>query len=239
MTSGDLLALLRAELDDLADPYLWSDDELYSYIDDAQKMFCRKTDGIPDATTVAVTQFPVAIGDSYHPLHPSILKIRAVSRADTGREVEVLNYEDLAPRGLYYQAGVTGPVYHLVIGEQMHTARTFPVSNEVVTLNLLVFRLPLYPIVDDQPFEIDDAHLLHLMSWCKRMAYLKQDAETFDKRASLDNEERFYAYCTEVMAEEQKKAHKTRVVQYGGLGIRGSMGRGYRSDNYYNSRNGW
>ena len=51
MDSTDLLGLCRAELNDAIQPYMLTDDQLYSYIDDAQTMFCRLTDGIGDATT--------------------------------------------------------------------------------------------------------------------------------------------------------------------------------------------
>ncbi|MBS0453962.1 MAG: hypothetical protein JSS14_21890 [Proteobacteria bacterium] len=216
MTSGELLDRLRLDLDDLEEPQLWSDEELYSYIDDAQKMFCRKTDGLPDATTPAVTQLAVAPGNSYQAVHKAILKIRGVSRADDGRPVEVVNYEDLAAKCMRYD-GNTGRVRALVIGEENHKARTWPVSNETVTLNLLVFRLPLVKVEDDQEMEVDEVHHLHLLDWSKRMAYLKEDADTFNKTKAAEHEQRFLGYCAEVKEEERRKAHKPRTVAYGGI----------------------
>ena len=43
MDSTALHDLFRSEVRDEATPYLWSDAEIYSYIDDAQKMFCLLT----------------------------------------------------------------------------------------------------------------------------------------------------------------------------------------------------
>lgn len=215
MTSGDLLALFRSQVDDLETPYLWTDDEVYGYIDDAQSMFCRKTDGIADAVSAA-TAFAVLPNDSYKPLSHVIKKIRGATRADNGRPIEVLNFEDLAAKYMRYD-GKTGPVTTLVIGEQDDTARTWPVSNETLTINLLIFRLPVVAITDDQAFEISAEHHRHLLHWVFRMAFLKQDSETFDKQKSLESEKRFEMYCTEVTLEQRKKAHKTRVVMYGGL----------------------
>ncbi|MDQ8046832.1 MAG: hypothetical protein REI11_19670 [Patulibacter sp.] len=216
MTAGELLGLFRLEIDDLEAPFLWTDAEVLSYIDDAQKEFCRKTDGLSDATTPAVTQLPIAVGDSFLPLHPSILKIRGVTRADTGRTVEVLNNEDLAAKRLRFD-GHPGRLQYLVIGEERNKARVYPLPNEAVQLQLLVFRLPLVRITAvGQELEVSDEHQVGLMHWLKKRAYLKQDADAFDKLKAADFEQRFYAFCAEVKEEERRKAHKPRTVAYGG-----------------------
>ena len=46
MNSTELLGTFREEMNDLQTPYLWSDALLYRYINDAQEMFCRRTEGI-------------------------------------------------------------------------------------------------------------------------------------------------------------------------------------------------
>lgn len=215
MTSGDLLNLFRLEMSDQVEPYLWSTAEVYGYIDDAQKMFCRKTDGLSDATTAAVTQLPIALGASYVNTHKSILKLRGATRADNGATVEIINYEDLAACGWRYD-GRTGPVKVLVIGEETNKARVYPVPNEAVTLKLLVFRMPLNTIEYDDDFEIGEEHHRHLLNWVKCLAYLKQDSETFDKNKASEFENKFLGYCTEAKAEMRRKAHKHRTVAYGG-----------------------
>lgn len=218
MNSSELLDLFRDEAEDQAEPYLWPDERVFSYIEDAQTMFCRKTDGISDATTPAVTTVAIAVDTDWVDLHPSILKIRSVTRTDTGREIEVLNHEDLPGRGWRFD-GRTGPVKALVIGIEENKARVFPTSSEVVDLNLVVFRLPLVPITDagDQEFEIPERHHRHLLKWVKHLAYSKQDAETFDKKKALDFKMEFLSYCEEVMVENRRKRHKNRAVVYGGI----------------------
>jgi hypothetical protein len=213
---GELLDQLRSDLDDVAKPYLWTDEELLTYLDDAQAMFCRKTDGIADATTPAVTALNVVPGGAYQALHKAILKIRGITRADDGRTVDVLNYEDLAARGWRFD-GTRGHVRALVIGEEDGKARTYPASIETVTLKLLVFRLPLKKVGTDECLEVADEHHLHLLHWAKRQAYQKEDAETFNKAKSNEYEQRFLSYCAEAQAEARRKAHKPRTVAYGGL----------------------
>jgi len=225
MNTADLLAKFRQRVDDLEEPYLWSDEEVYGYMDESQKEFCRATDGIPDATTAAVVDISVVAGDTYLPLHPSILKIRGATRVDNSRLVEVVNYEDLAPgrrdyNGYDYTSltymGSPGPVCALVIGEEYNKCRVWPQSNEDMTIKLLVYRLPLKDILDEQPLEIRPEYHYNLLYWMLRNAYLKQDADTSDARRSQEAEQMARVWYDEVKREESKKRHKTRIVRYGG-----------------------
>lgn len=99
MDSTGLLLLLREELMDQEEPYLWSDEFLLACQDDAQLMFCRETDGIPDDSTPEVVEIDVAPGTDRVALHPSVRLIRSAHRSDTGHPVEILNTEDMAQRG--------------------------------------------------------------------------------------------------------------------------------------------
>lgn len=216
MTSGELLALFRSEMNDGEAPYLWSDTEVYRYIDDAQKMFCRNTDGIADATTAAVVNIAVVPGTLWVNTHPSIKLIRRATRTDTGRPVEVINQQDMADRNWFFD-GRTGLVRALVIGEEQYKAQVYPESSETMTIRLLVYRMPLEPIEGNADFEIIEKHHFHLLMWVKSLAYLKQDAETYDKTKSVEFENKFLAYCEKSKLEDRKEKHKTRVVRYGGV----------------------
>lgn len=217
MDSTGLLTQLRADLFDQEEPYLWSTAELLRYIDDAQFMFCRKTEGIPDDATVEVCEIEVTPGTDRVALHPSIRLVRAAVRLDTGEPVEVVNTEDMSQRGWRFDGRQAKP-RALVLGGGAHSARVWPMSAETFTLHLTVFRLPVDHIVDtDQVLEIDEEHHTHLGLWCMHKAYLKQDAETLDRTKSDEFESRFLAYCANVSREEQRKRHKARVVRYAGI----------------------
>ena len=216
MTPSELRKLFRSEMSDVAEPYLWSDSEVYQYIDDAQKMFCRLTDGIADASSDA-TVIPVATDDTWLDLHPAILKIRAATRASDGAPLDVVNFEDLAGRGLRLD-GRKGPLRLLITGMEENKLRLAEVAAGADTIQLLVFRLPLVDIDGGETdFEIPAQHHLHLLNWVKNLALLKQDAETFDKSKSQEFEAKFRSYCGQVQIEQQNKRHKVRTVAYGGL----------------------
>lgn len=221
MTPTALLALFRAEVRDAVAPYLWSDVEGWSYMDDAQKMFCRLTDGIPDATTTAVVDITVAAAASWLNLHASILKIRGATRTSDGGELTILNYEDMAGRGMRFD-GTTGPLSTLISGMEENKVRLGQVASEADAIKLLVFRLPINEInattvAAAVALEIPAEHHRHLLSWMKHLAHMKQDAETYDKGKADEFEATFRRYCDDAKLEQARKRHKVRTVAYGGL----------------------
>lgn len=218
MNSSELLDLFRSEMSDKVEPFLWSDEDVFGYENDAQVMHCRKTDGIADATTLAVTAIAVTPSTDWVDLHPKIIRIRSATRSDTGRDIDIINRDDMPLRRWYFD-GALGSVKALVIGMQANKARVFPKSNETVTVNLTVFRLPLVPISDagDQEFEIEEQHHRHLLLWMKHLAYLKQDAETYDRTRAEEFEQKALAYWAKVKEEDRRKAFKVRTVAYGGI----------------------
>jgi hypothetical protein len=218
MNSTEALDLLRLEIADTKLPSLWSDGEIYGYLDDAQKMFCRNTEGISDGSTTAVVDILVTPGTDWVDLHPAILTIRTLARGDNGREVDLLSPEDMAKRGLLFD-GLPGAVHRLVVGIEENKARVHPVSSETVTLKLSVYRLPLTGITEDgdEAFEIASIHHRHLLLWAKSLAYSKNDAETYDKNKAERYATAFEAYCAKVKQEQSRKRHKPRAVAYGGI----------------------
>ena len=228
MDSTALLELFRSDVRDQADPPLWSDVEVFSYMDDAQKMFCRLQGGIADASS-AITQLTVPAGTVNATLSPRILKVREAHIAATGRSVEILNFEDLQTRGSggddygYRTIGYsldmsTGSVTAMVVGMDANKARLIRIPEQSTTISLIVYRMPLDTIEEaDQPLEIDEQHHPHLLLWMKHRAHMKQDAETYDRGRSDQFRAEFLAYCDQAKAERERREHKYRSVVYGGL----------------------
>ena len=215
MDSTELLAQFRLDVVDIEEPVLWSDPEVLSYIDSAQKQFCRLVGGIGDASS-PLTSVSVVAGTEWYPLSPLILKIRD-AYLPSGEPVEILNYEDLPSRRLRFD-GHIGRITTLVIGMEPGRVRTYPVPVEDVAIQLVVDRLPLKSITDlDQKLEIADQHKEGLGLWIRHRAYSKQDAETMDKTKALTLKQEFEQYCADAKRERDRAKHKTRVVMYGGI----------------------
>ena len=216
MTSGDLLDLFRDEMADKVTPYLWSDDLVFGYIDDACKRFCRLTDGIPDSTTATVVNLAIVAGTDTYPLSPLVLKIRTARRADNGREVLVLNEEDMAPQDRFFD-NLPGIPTALITGMDVDSVRVHPYPSVATPMKLSVFRLPLVDVTDDQPLEVPAQHQRALLLRAKALAYGKQDAETFDRTKFETFDDKFTIYCAAAKAEQARARHKPRTVAYGGI----------------------
>lgn len=126
MNTTELLAQFRSEVSDEAAPYLWGDALVYSYINDAQKWFCRLTNGVSDSRTPRVTKIAIQPGVVWYDTDPSILKVRKVTRADTGRDVPVVNAERMADFGIRFD-GKVEVLGALVQGLEEHALRAWPV----------------------------------------------------------------------------------------------------------------
>lgn len=218
MNAGGLVSTFRSEMSDTEDPPLWSDAQLYSFADDAQKQFCRLTEGLPESTLDAITKLSIVPNVDTYALDARILKIRAAWRADTGKPVAVLNVENMGPNGMYFD-NRPAILEALITGMDTDQVRTWPLPNESVAVRLSVYRLPLNEINDSlDALEVAPQHHRHLLLWMKHLAYSVHDAETFDKTKAAEFEAAFERYCTKVKMEQERARHHTRVVVYGGIG---------------------
>ena len=232
MTPAQLKDLFRSDVRDEATPPLWSDVEIFVYMDDAQKMFCREAGGIADSTST-MCSIPVTAGDEFVAYDPRILKLRDLRRASDGRNVSILNFEDLGHPGSamddygqvtpFGTGGVkfaTNPsaVTGVVVGMDANTLRLVAPAIADDILRAIVYRLPLATITSaSTAFEIDEQHHRHLLNWMKHLAHEKQDAETYDRGRAMEFQAKFLAYCDEAKAERERREHKYRTVGYGGI----------------------
>lgn len=215
MDSTELLGTFRTEVQDLSTPPLWKDAEIYRFIDGAQKMFCRLTEGLEDARTPSVTKLVLTPGQEWAELSPLILKIRSARR--DGRPLSLVPFEDALDNG-YHRHGVSGAPRALVLGESRGAVRVHPVPIEATTIDLAVFRLPLKTITDMgcQRLEVEDHHADGLLLWMKHLAYGKQDSETFDPNRAETAKAEFAAYCAKAKQEQGRARHPAGATMYGG-----------------------
>lgn len=212
MTPAALLTRFREEMRDEVAPYLWSDSECYSYMDRAQKDFCRYTGGIADITTVSL----VASTSTYS-VSSRILKIEYVSRTSDDNEVALINIGDIAS-GAYSLNDDEGTVEAILTDVGTDEIRCIPVPSATDTLSMVIKRMPLTDIdAGGDTLEIPEHHQIHLISGMAYYAHRKQDAETFDRERANQYLQTFLAYCDRAKAEREKREHKPRLMAYGGL----------------------
>src|SRR6056300_414657 len=94
MTSSELYDLFRQDVQDALQPYLWTDEEVFAYMNDAYYMFVRLTGGISDYTSTA-TDVAVRANDPYADIDTSILRVRRATISPDDQELNIINAQDV------------------------------------------------------------------------------------------------------------------------------------------------
>lgn len=172
---------LRERLDDLAQPYLWSDSELTSYLNEAEREAAVRALLIRDRSTANVCEIALADGDDWKDLHPSVLEIEYMYLIHpvTSQKipvVEMMEEELNSSPSMLTAKGI--PSRYIHVGQEI---RLYPMPNGTMDLELIVRRLPLADMVDDgdEP-EIPAEHHYRLIDWAARCAYMKRDSDAED-----------------------------------------------------------
>jgi hypothetical protein len=216
----DLVNRLRRELDDTeSGAYLWSEDELYRYIDRAQRQFARLTnsflDGNPSYFRVSVTA-----GSAVYSLNENVLNVEQAYLVDTGRPLRVRNSEELLlEAGTTFDWRVaTGEPQYLVLDESANALQLVPVPDRNYELQLIVTRLPLREVTPDSiQLELTDfRHTDSLLLFAKHLAYSKHDVDTHDSELAAKYEMDFRRWCEEYRGEILRKRRRPGNVAYGG-----------------------
>lgn len=213
MTTTELLAVFRQEVFDTVAPYLWADSLIYTYIDDAQKQFCRDTQGIEDARSFKVSI--LANGTEWYALSPMILKLRDAVDSSTGNNVPLIAVEKMADNSLKFD-GTVGPLKCLITGMDKGYVRALPKPNIASTVELRTFRLP-YDVAAGDDFEIDPQHHLPLLHWVKYKAYAIPDTDAYDPKKSAEFLNTWTAYCAKAKTEQSRVRRPVSTVTYGGI----------------------
>jgi hypothetical protein len=225
MEVTELLDLFRLETDDLAEPYLWSDQEFITYLNDAQDTLVRRTGGLSDSSS-PITKITFKTNDVLIKYDERILRIKS-AKDDQNRRITVRNidnfeqdmsddYGNMTNAGL--DDGRTGPVRYLITDVEEDKIRLYPLPEADGFLHLYVSRRPYHEITNiDSPLEIKGQHHLALLYWVKYKAYLKQDVETFDQAKATEMRAFFEDYAVQARKEKSGREDRKRTVAYGGI----------------------
>jgi len=216
----DLVARLRLDLDDTeSGAYLWSDDELYRYVDRAQRQFARLTNIFLDSNPVYFL-LDVIAGQATYPLNSSVLSIEQAYLGSTGRPLALRNSEELLMElgTVYNWRTETGEPRYIVRDEGNSALQLVPVPDKADSVQLIVTRLPLRTVSSDNiNLElVDDRHVDTLMLWAKHLAYSKHDVDTHDIELAAKYEADFRRWCEEYRGEILRKRRRPGNVAYGG-----------------------
>lgn len=229
MAPSELAEIFRREVDDVAAPFLWSDEDISLYLDQAQREFARQTDCFLDSTTASVCRVPIAANQALVALSQLVTKIRRAELAATFRPVRVTTLAEMD------EGQITGRDYGLSVPTQWRTATgeprfavedyepgkllLAPIPTAADTLNLTVYRLPLNKIaIDSAAFEVkDEDHQYHLLSYMQFLAYSRQDADTYSPKRAQAAKEQWLESVSAARLAFRRKRFVPKAIAYGGI----------------------
>ena len=196
MTLEQLLLAARRRLDDTRAPYLWSDDELTEFLNNAVDEACVRSQLIEDRTTPEVTRVFVDVSQvsNGYPLHSAIDRVTA---AFWGTEDCALTPRSRADALLTVKNDtvvadpVDYPTAYYLERRKVYLVPPPATDGEVL---LWVYRRPLAPLaaLTDEP-EIPEHLHRDLVWWVAYEAYSRKDADTQDADMADRAEAKFTA----------------------------------------------
>lgn len=233
MTPEELENLFRLDVEDTdTDDPLWSSEEVYSYMDNAQKIFSRETDYFSDVTTPEITQIDFLAGDEFVKVDSRITLIRGARLSSSSKDIEPITHSNM-DIALYtadaYSSSfsntnwttATGTPAYIVTDMEHNKLRLVPIPVEDDTLKLHVYRLPLESLTEDSSdFEIEeDEYQRGLLFYMKYLAYMKNDSDAYssalsDKSFSLWNN---FIETSKRYLRRQRFSSTKGTIRYGGL----------------------
>ena len=234
MLASELKDIFRRELADAelpgngdASDSLWSDADIYNYLDIAYRDFFYYTDYGLDSSTTEVTKLVLAADMPWVPLDPRIIKIKRATLRSDRRQVTPLKFEDIQPGfadrdyGLHFTnlwEESTGSPRFLVDNMQRDMVRVVPIPIEADTIDLTVVRFPLARITDGtETLEVSDLRYIYTILDCmKSYAYKKQDADVADPDLAENFKAEFFRKITQINNEVQRLRRPTGKIRYGG-----------------------
>lgn len=188
MQLSDLFTLFRQEADDTVQPYLWDDDELLDFANDAQDEACRRARLLVDSSTPEVTSLPVlAAENGLLDLDERIIFIRR-ARLSGRAALLRMNMQDMENWNPLWQDMLAGTPTMFITDYTTGKLLLWPKPDADTTLLLTVVRTPM--VVMDSPDatpEIAPRHHRSLRFWMLYRAYSKHDSEARDEKKAAEN----------------------------------------------------
>lgn len=224
MTLVELITDVRRQIDDVTEPYLWSDDEITDYLDEAEDALCEDALCLPDQEELG---YEASTG--WLALPQYIVQIRAVFDAD-GRQVQLCNrapWEELVDYDGDYGMRVANRdwllttdnrVRALVTDLRVDQVRLYPIPTVAGTLTLDVFRRPKAGLLQRGTLELTDRkHQRLVVTKACALAYGKHDAEAYNPQMAQALDAEYRAGAEELLRATRRRRRHNGLVSYGGL----------------------
>jgi hypothetical protein len=199
MNAAEIIDLARNEfLDDAQEPYLWSNNTLELYLNEAEREACRRASLLIDKETsqdsdsIPLCSLDVVAGTSIYTVSQKIVLVKDLFLASNGLPLEQKTEDWLDDQYPYWRTSEGTPAYYI---QRKGKVEIVPTPEENDTATLVVQRLPLEDVTyaGGETPEVPAEYHIDLIPWILHLAYRKQDAEAEDPVKAADNERLFRA----------------------------------------------
>lgn len=198
MTLQELIQDFRATVRDTEQPYLWGDDRVQAWLDEAEQEACIRGRLLHESCHPLVCELSVKAGVAVYPLHSAVLEITHLSFEAIGesqiRPLPLCSTEDVdAQQGIEWR---TKPGRVMAVIQMDKALRLAPLPETEGLLRLECYRLPLRPL-SREPIAVPEIHAAHhrmLVDWALHKAYSVPDSDLMDLERSAQAEQAFSRY---------------------------------------------
>lgn len=196
MTLDDLIRRFRVAARDTVTPYLFADEDVTDWLNDALEQACIRARLLRDDSTEAVTRIALTVGTHTYQLHETVYEIIIARLIHANGEppttLPIVSREWLDRNAPDWRE-TTNPADCLIQDETtVRVVGTFAAGDRI---DLECYRLPLEPLASDadEP-EIHRANHVHLIEWALHRGFSIPDAETKDDARASEHEAKFTAH---------------------------------------------
>lgn len=223
-TVDSLIEQFRTQMDDNIEPYLWHEDRIVEWLDEAQKIFAERTKYFKGSESIAVLSADG--GDFATPAYA--LEIRRAILTSNPTPLFIGNFNAIDRGAVYSDYGIdlngdwealTGTPRLLVLDEKTGYGRLVPKPPADDTIKIHYFRYPLKDITSSSStLELTDTrHQRIMVVYARAMAYGDHDADVYDPKQEESKLAEFHAKVDVIAAQIKRQTRKAGTVKYGGL----------------------
>ena len=194
MNLGELRARFRTRVDDRAEPFLWNDDEVRDFLNEAQDDVAVRTFCFRDEVTPSLCSITPVPGQSRYVLDPRVIEVAHARLVNRRLDLERTNDDEFSGfRGVgtpnEYAVALESPNRVLVLDRPPQT--TPPIG----PIALTVYRTALNRMVDDADLcELPAEWQMQMLHGAAALAWNTPNSDASNGRLMKDAEDKFTAY---------------------------------------------
>ena len=216
MTLENLIRRFRVLAQDTEQPFLWSDEAVMDWLNDAQAQACVRGRLIREDDNPAVCQIALTPGQHTYPLHASVYELINLRIKGSGTEPSrpmAIKSREWLDANVRDWRDMDRPSQWLIQDDT--TLRVVGAIQAGDVLHLECYRLPLKQLANDMDKpEIHAAHHVHLIQWALHKAFSVPDADGFDAARSAAAEAEFTAYFGPMPDSDMRRTTREDVVHH-------------------------